>query len=60
MASLSKFFVNRKKIYNVRKHNRCKICASPRSYVSKFGLCRIHVRDLLRTMQIPGWTKKTR
>jgi small subunit ribosomal protein S14 len=40
-----------------RKKNRCKLTGRPRGYHRKFGLCRIQLRDLAHTGQLPGVTK---
>ena len=43
--------------YKVRQRNRCRICGRPRGYSRKFGLCRIHLRDLALSGYLPGVTK---
>jgi small subunit ribosomal protein S14 len=43
--------------FSVRHRNRCKICGRPRGYYRKFGLCRIHLRDLALEGYLPGVTK---
>lgn len=43
--------------YQVRRHNRCKICGRPNGYIRKFGLCRICFRNFALRGQIPGVTK---
>jgi small subunit ribosomal protein S14 len=48
---------NRRKKFKVQEYNRCKICGRPRSYIRKFGLCRICFRDLSLAGEIPGITK---
>lgn len=40
-----------------REINRCKLCGRPRSYMRKFGLCRICFRELASEGKIPGVTK---
>ncbi|MBE0690056.1 MAG: type Z 30S ribosomal protein S14 [Anaerolineae bacterium] len=53
--------------YRVRVRNRCqfvdpnsgKICGRPRGYISRFGLCRIHFRELALKGQIPGVVKSS-
>ncbi|TFH02904.1 MAG: type Z 30S ribosomal protein S14 [Calditrichales bacterium] len=48
---------NRKKKFSVQEYNRCKRCGRPRSYLRKFGLCRICFRELSLMGEIPGITK---
>lgn len=51
--------------YAVRVRNRCqyidarsgKVCGRPRGYIRRFGLCRIHFRELALQGKIPGVTK---
>jgi len=47
----------RKPKFAVRTHLRCKICGRPRSYIRKFGTCRICFRNLALAGYIPGVTK---
>ncbi len=43
--------------FEVRKHNRCKLCGRPRAYMRKFGMCRICFRNLAHKGELPGITK---
>ncbi len=43
--------------FRVRRHHRCKVCGRPRSYLRKFGLCRICFRDLALQGYLPGVIK---
>jgi len=51
--------------YRVRVRNRCqfvdpnsgKICGRPHGYIRRFGLCRIHFRQLALEGKIPGVAK---
>ena len=43
--------------FKVRAYNRCKLCGRPRSYLRKFGMCRICFRTLALDGQIPGVVK---
>ena len=43
--------------FKVRKHNRCKRCGRPRAYFRKFELCRICMRELALSGEIPGVIK---
>jgi len=44
--------------FEVRVHNRCKICGRPRGYMRMFMLCRICFRKLALQGVLPG-VKKT-
>ncbi len=41
----------------VRIRNRCELTGRPRAYYRKFGLCRVALRDLASTGELPGVTK---
>ncbi|APR97996.1 30S ribosomal protein S14 [Wolbachia endosymbiont of Folsomia candida] len=43
----------------VRIRNRCELTGRPRGVYSKFGLCRIVLRDLCSFGHIPGVTKSS-
>jgi small subunit ribosomal protein S14 len=43
--------------FKVRHRNRCRVCGRPRAYYRKFGLCRIHMRDLALQGYLPGVIK---
>ncbi|MFA5104153.1 MAG: type Z 30S ribosomal protein S14 [Candidatus Margulisiibacteriota bacterium] len=45
--------------FSTRRRSRCKICGRPRSYLKKFGLCRICFRSLAHQGVIPGVTKSS-
>ncbi len=45
--------------YQVRVHNRCKLCGRPRGYIRKFQLCRICFRELALEGKIPGVSKSS-
>ena len=47
----------RKPKYAVRQRNRCKVCGRPRSFLRKFGLCRICFRQLALQGYLPGVIK---
>ena len=49
--------LNKNKKYKVRKVNHCFICGRTRGYLGKFGLCRIHFRELASKGEIPGVKK---
>ena len=46
--------------FSSRRHNRCKICGRPHAYPRNDGVCRICVRALAYTGQIPGVKKASR
>jgi small subunit ribosomal protein S14 len=48
-----------KRKFEVRVRNRCKQCGRPRSYIRRFGLCRICFRELALDGQIPGVVKSS-
>lgn len=51
--------------FEVRVRNRCsfvdpnsgKICGRPRGFIRRFGVCRIHFRELALQGKIPGIRK---
>ncbi len=45
--------------FPVQQHNRCQVCGRPRSYMRKFGLCRLCFRDLAHKGELPGVTKSS-
>jgi small subunit ribosomal protein S14 len=45
--------------FQVRYHNRCRICGRPRGYLRRFGMCRICFRTLAAEGRIPGVTKSS-
>jgi small subunit ribosomal protein S14 len=47
----------RKPKFEVRSHNRCKICGRPRGYLRKFAMCRICFRENAHRGVLPGVTK---
>lgn len=46
-------------VFTSRVHNRCLRCGRGRSYIRKFGICRICFRQLSLEGQIPGVTKSS-
>lgn len=48
---------NKKQKYTVRDKNRCKICGRSRSYMRRFGLCRMCFRELAMKGELPGVLK---
>ena len=58
MASKSKIAkANRTPKFTSRRESRCKLCGRPRAVYRKFGLCRIHFRELADQGVIPGLRK---
>ncbi|MCL4353670.1 type Z 30S ribosomal protein S14 [Patescibacteria group bacterium] len=49
----------KKQKYKVRAKNRCNICGRARSFMRKFGLCRICFRELALKGELPGVIKST-
>lgn len=47
----------KKQKYQVRAKNRCNICGRSRSYMRKFGLCRMCFRELASKGELPGVIK---
>ena len=43
--------------FAVQHRNRCKLCGRPRAVYRKFGICRIHFRELALKGLIPGVKK---
>lgn len=43
--------------FKVRQRNRCRVCGRPRSFMRKFGLCRICFRELALQGYLPGVIK---
>jgi len=60
MAKKSKIAsAKRKPKFQVRAHNRCHHCGRPRSYLRKFGMCRICFRMRALRGELPGVTKSS-
>jgi small subunit ribosomal protein S14 len=45
--------------FQTRGYSRCRRCGRPRAVYRKFGICRICLRELAHTGQIPGMTKSS-
>lgn len=43
--------------YSTRNKNRCSLCGRNRSYIRRFGLCRICFRTKALKGELPGVTK---
>ncbi|HNZ62866.1 MAG TPA: type Z 30S ribosomal protein S14 [Bacillota bacterium] len=43
--------------FSTRQKNRCLLCGRPRSYIRKYGICRLCFRELAYKGQIPGVRK---
>ncbi len=67
MAKKSMVAREKHRKYRVRVRNRCqyvdphsgKVCGRPRGYIRRFGLCRIHFRELALQGKIPGVVKSS-
>jgi small subunit ribosomal protein S14 len=58
MASKSKIAMSqREPKFSTRRVRRCQICGRPRAVYRKFGLCRIHFREMADQGLIPGVKK---
>lgn len=58
MATKAKIAKTEKKLkFAVRQRNRCNVCGRPRSFLRKFGLCRICFRQLALQGYLPGVIK---
>lgn len=49
----------RKPKYAVRAYTRCNRCGRPHSVYRKFGLCRVCLRELALSGELPGVTKSS-
>ena len=45
--------------FKTQKHNRCFLCGRPRSFMRKFGLCRICFRERASIGELPGVVKSS-
>jgi small subunit ribosomal protein S14 len=45
--------------YRVRTRNRCPLCGRPRSFMRKFGMCRLCFRGRASFGEIPGVRKSS-
>ncbi len=43
--------------FEVRKYNRCRICANPRGFMRRFEICRKCFRELAHRGELPGVQK---
>lgn len=60
MASQRMFAkMNRAPKFKARARNRCKQCGRPRGYYRKFEVCRICLRRLALSGEVPGVTKSS-
>lgn len=57
IADIVKF--KRKQKFEVRQRNRCNLCGRARSYMRRFGLCRMCFRELAMKGELPGVLKAT-
>lgn len=48
-----------KQKFSTREKNRCNICGRARSYMRRFGLCRICFRELAQKGELPGVVRST-
>ena len=59
MAKKSMIAREKNRKYEVRVRNRCKKCGRARSYIRRFGLCRICFREMALAGEIPGVVKSS-
>ncbi len=45
--------------YSTREYNRCRRCGRARSFIRKFGLCRICLREVAHEGYVPGLVKSS-
>jgi small subunit ribosomal protein S14 len=45
--------------YKTQAHNRCFLCGRPRSFMRKFGMCRICFRERASIGELPGVVKSS-
>lgn len=45
--------------FSSRAYNRCPICGRPRSFLRKFGICRICFRGMSLRGELPGVRKSS-
>jgi small subunit ribosomal protein S14 len=57
MAKKCMIYREKRRKHPTRVRNRCKVCARPRGYMRRFGLCRICFRELALQGKIPGVVK---
>lgn len=50
---------NKKQKFEVRQVNRCNICGRSRSFIRRFGLCRMCFRELAAKGELPGVFKSS-
>lgn len=50
---------NKKPKFSTRLVRRCFLCGRKRGYIGKFGLCRIHFRELANNGMLPGVKKSS-
>lgn len=50
---------NSKLKFSVRQKNRCQLCGRSRSYIRRFGLCRLCFRELAHKGELPGVVRAT-
>ncbi|MBI4160615.1 MAG: type Z 30S ribosomal protein S14 [Candidatus Yanofskybacteria bacterium] len=50
---------NKKPKFSTRIVNRCFLCGRKHGYLRKFGLCRIHFRELATNGLLPGVQKSS-
>jgi len=59
LAKKSSIARERRRKYETRVRNRCRLCGRPRGYMRRFGMCRICFRKLAMEGNIPGIVKSS-
>ncbi|NOZ04922.1 MAG: type Z 30S ribosomal protein S14 [Chloroflexi bacterium] len=59
MAKKSMIAREKKRKYEYRVRNRCRLCGRPRGYMRRFGMCRICFRKHAMEGMIPGIVKSS-
>lgn len=60
MAKESKIASQKKhKKYSSREYNVCQVCGRPHGYIRKYGVCRIHFREMADNGELPGVRKSS-
>ncbi|MEK7565438.1 MAG: type Z 30S ribosomal protein S14 [Patescibacteria group bacterium] len=49
----------KKQKYSSREKNRCRLCGRSRSFIRRFGTCRLCFRELAQKGELPGITRAT-
>jgi small subunit ribosomal protein S14 len=56
-AAVDKLAQSKRDESSIRRRSRCRFCGRSRAIYSKFGLCRIHLREAVMRGEVPGLVK---